>query len=207
LKISIHTISLDNKTPNPKTTMLKSALIVFVMLTIITGIAYPLAVTAVAQLAFPHQTNGSLIVNADKIVGSELLGQGFDDPKYFWGRPSATAAFPYDASSSTGSNLGPTNPDQLKAVHGRLDAIHQAQPNDSRPVPIELVTASASGLDPEISPAAAEYQITRIAKARGLSEEKVRTLVATQTQGRTFGVLGEPRVNVLKLNLALDSLN
>ncbi len=152
--------------------MFKSALIVFVMLTIITGIAYPLLITAVAQLAFPHQANGSLIVQADKIVGSELLGQGFDNPKYFWGRPSATAAFPYDASSSTGSNLGPTNPDQLKAVQGRLDAIHQAQPGDSRPVPVELVTASASGLDPEISPAAAEYQIARIAKSRRLIRRK-----------------------------------
>ncbi|HZZ27089.1 MAG TPA: potassium-transporting ATPase subunit KdpC [Pirellulales bacterium] len=184
---------------------LKAAIVIFLALTFVTGIVYPLLVTAVAQLVFPHQANGSLIVQGDKIIGSQLLGQGFDDPKYFWGRPSATAAFPYDASSSTGSNFGPTNPDQLKAVSARLDAIHKAQPDDPRLVPVELVTASASGLDPEISPAAAEFQIARIAKARDVSEEKIRALVAAQTQGRTLGVLGEPCVNVLKLNLALDA--
>jgi potassium-transporting ATPase KdpC subunit len=181
-----------------------TALRLFVILSIITGIVYPMLVTAIAQIVFPYQANGSLIVVEDKLVGSELLGQSFDDPKYFWGRPSATSAFADDASSSSGSNLGPTNPAQLDAVKGRLEAIHKAQPDDSRPVPVELVTASASGLDPEISPAAAEYQIPRVAKARGLSEEKVRQLVTDNTNGRTFGLLGEPRVNVLKLNLALD---
>jgi potassium-transporting ATPase KdpC subunit len=184
---------------------LKSAIIVFLALTLLTGIAYPLLITVIAQLAFPHQAGGSLIVQNNKIVGSELLGQCFDDPKYFWGRPSATSAFACDASASTGSNYAPTNPDQIKAVKDRLDAIRKAQPDDVRPVPIELVTASASGLDPQISPAAAEFQITRVAKARGLAEGKVQELVAAQTEGRTFGILGEPRVNVLKLNLALDA--
>jgi K+-transporting ATPase ATPase C chain len=138
------------------------------------------------------------------LIGSELLGQSFDDPKYFWGRPSATSAFPNDASSSTGSNYGPTNPDQFKAVNGRIEAIKKAYPNQTGPIPIELVTASASGLDPHISPAAAEYQVKRVAAARGLTDDQVRNLVNVNTQGRTFGILGEPRVNVLKLNLSLD---
>jgi K+-transporting ATPase ATPase C chain len=184
---------------------LKSAIIVFLALTLLTGVAYPLLVTAVAQLAFPHQASGSLIVQNNKTIGSELLGQYFDDPKYFWGRPSATAAFACDASASTGSNYAPTNPDQIKAVKDRLAAIRQTQPDDQRPVPIDLVTASASGLDPHISPAAAEFQITRVAKARGWAESKLQELVVAQTEGRTFGILGEPRVNVLMLNLALDA--
>jgi K+-transporting ATPase ATPase C chain len=184
---------------------LRSAIMVFIALSVMTGIAYPLVVTGIAQVIFPHQANGSLIVQGDKTIGSELLGQSFDDPKYFWGRPSATSAFPNDASSSTGSNYGPTNPAQFDAVKGRLEAIHKSQPDDTRAVPVELVTASASGLDPHISPAAAEFQLTRIAKARGVSEEEIRRLVATNTESRTFGLLGEPRVNVLKLNLALDA--
>jgi potassium-transporting ATPase KdpC subunit len=184
---------------------LRSAILVFIALSVVTGIAYPLVVTGIAQVVFPRQANGSLIVRGDKTIGSELLGQSFDDPKYFWGRPSATSAFPNDASSSSGSNYGPTNPAQMDAVKGRLEAIHKAQPDDSRPVPVELVTASASGLDPEISPGAADYQIPRVAKSRGISEDEVRKLIAANTQGRTFGLLGEPRVNVLKLNLALDA--
>ena len=185
---------------------LRSVVLMFVVLTLITGVAYPLLVTAIAQIAFPHQANGSLIVRDGKLVGSELIGQSFDDPKYFWGRPSATSAFPYDASASSGSNLGPTNPAQFDAVRTRLDAIKKAQPDSTGPVPIELVTASASGLDPEISPAAAEYQIERVAKVRGISVDQGHKLVAQNTAGRTFGILGEPRVNVLKLNLALDDL-
>jgi K+-transporting ATPase ATPase C chain len=185
-------------------TQLRCAVLVFVVLTLITGVAYPLAVTLIAQAAFPHQANGSLIMRDGKLVGSELLGQAFDDPKYFWGRPSATSAFANDASSSSGSNLGPTNPAQLDAVRARLDALKKAQPESTGPVPIDLVTASASGVDPEISPAAAAYQIARVAKARGLADDKVRQLVTDNTTGRTFGVLGEPRVNVLKLNLALE---
>jgi K+-transporting ATPase ATPase C chain len=185
---------------------MRSAVLMFVVLTVITGVAYPLVVTGVAQVVFPHQANGSLIVRDGKVVGSELLGQSFDDPKYFWSRPSATSAFPNDASASTGSNLGPTNPAQFDAVRARIDAIKKVQPDSTEPVPIDLVTASASGLDPEISPAAAEYQLARVAKARGLSEDVVGKLVAQNTDGRTFGILGEPRVNVLKLNLALDDL-
>ncbi|HEY2826931.1 MAG TPA: potassium-transporting ATPase subunit KdpC, partial [Pirellulales bacterium] len=164
-----------------------TVLVVFLLLTIVTGIVYPVLVTVIAQVVFPHQANGSLIVQGDKTVGSELLGQHFDDPKYFWGRPSATGAFPNDASSSTGSNYGPTNPAQFDAVKGRLEAFHKAQPDDSRPVPVELVTASASGLDPEISPGAAEFQVGRVAKQRGLSEEKVRQLVGVNTDGRSLG--------------------
>jgi K+-transporting ATPase ATPase C chain len=186
-------------------TQLRSAILVFVVLTLITGVAYPLAVTLIAQTVFPHQANGSLILRDGKLVGSELLGQAFDDPKYFWGRPSATSAFADDASSSSGSNLGPTNPAQFDAVRARIDALKKVQPESSGPVPIDLVTASASGLDPEISPAAAEYQIARVAKARNLTQDKVRQLVAGNTTGRTFGLLGEPRVNVLQLNLDLDA--
>jgi potassium-transporting ATPase KdpC subunit len=185
---------------------LRSVVLMFVVLTLITGVAYPLLVTAIAQIVFPYQANGSLIVRDGKLVGSELIGQSFDDPKYFWGRPSATSAFPDDASGSSGSNLGPTNPAQFDAVRGRLDAIKKAQPDSTGPVPIDLVTASASGLDPEISPAAAEYQVERVTKVRGISVDQVHKLVAQNTADRTFGILGEPRVNVLKLNLALDDL-
>jgi K+-transporting ATPase ATPase C chain len=183
-----------------------SIIAVFLMLTLITGVVYPLVVTGIVQIAFRHQAAGSLIVKGDKIIGSELIGQSFDEPKYFWGRPSATSAFPNDPSSSNGSNLGPTNPDQFKAVGDRVKALRDADPGKKDPIPIDLVTASASGLDPHISPAGAEFQVSRVARVRGVAEDKVRQIVAANTEGRTFGLLGEPRVNVLKLNLALDAL-
>jgi K+-transporting ATPase ATPase C chain len=184
---------------------LRIAVLMFVLLTLITGVAYPVVFTLFAQGVFPNQANGSLMVRDGKVVGSELIGQHFDDPKYFWSRPSATSAFPNDPSSSSGSNVGPTNPDQFKAVKDRVDALQKAAADQTAPIPIDLVTASASGLDPHISPAAAEYQIKRVASARGMSEEQVRSLVKSQTEGRTLGILGEARVNVLLLNLALDA--
>lgn len=185
---------------------LRPALVIFALLTVITGVLYPAAVTLIAQGVFPHQANGSVVTEGENKLGSELIGQPFDDAKYFWGRPSATSPVPYNGASSTGSNLGPTNPDQLKAVKERVDAIRKAHPEKGdAPVPVDLVTASGSGLDPHISPAAAEYQVVRVAKARGLTEARVRQLVADHTEGRTLGLLGEPRVNVLNLNLALDA--
>ena len=186
---------------------LRAAGTIFLGLTVVTGVAYPLLVTLLAQGLFSHQANGSVLEQDGKAIGSELIGQTFDDPRYFWGRPSATSPMGNNASSSTGSNLGPTNPAHLEAVKGRVEALRAAHPDQSGPVPVDLVTASASGLDPHISPAAAEYQVSRIAKARNLSAEQVRQLVAAHTQGRTLGLLGEPRVNVLKLNLALDGAN
>jgi K+-transporting ATPase ATPase C chain len=176
------------------------------MLTVITGILYPLSITGIAQIAFPHEANGSLIESNGKMVGSELIGQSFNDPKYFWGRPSATTP-PYNGASSTGSNRGPTTPAQHDAVMREVERIRKAHPErGDAPIPADLVTASASGLDPHISPAAAEYQVVRVAKARGLSEDAVRQLIAEHTEGRTFGLLGEPRVNVLRLNLALSTI-
>ncbi len=183
---------------------LRSALVLFLLLTLLTGVVYPLLVTLIAQAVFPRQANGSIVERDGKPVGSELIGQQFDDPRYFWSRPSKTDPVPYNAASSNGSNLGPTNPDHLKAVRERIEAIRKAHPEQTGPVPIDLVTASASGLDPHISPAAAEYQVWRVAKARGLSEDRVRQLVTASTEGRKLGLLGEPRVNVLRLNLALD---
>jgi K+-transporting ATPase ATPase C chain len=183
---------------------LRPALLSLLLLSVITGIAYPAVVTGIAQLAFPRQANGSLIVKDGKVVGSSLIGQPFDDPKYFWGRPSATSPFPYHAGASSGSNLGPTNPALTQAVQGRVDALRAADPGNPAPVPVDLVTASGSGLDPDISPAAALYQVRRVATARGLDEGKVRQLVEQHTEGRQLGFLGEPRVNVLALNLALD---
>jgi K+-transporting ATPase ATPase C chain len=192
----------------------RPAIVSLVILTIITGIIYPLLVTGIAQVVFPSQANGSLIVGADGTLrGSSLIGQEFSDPKYFWGRPSATGPVPYTAfnadklTGSSGSNYGPLNqaligPDGL--VQTRIAALKAADPSNSAPIPVDLVTASGSGLDPHISPAAAEYQVARVAKARGLDEARVRELVAQHTEGRTFGILGEPRVNVLELNLALD---
>jgi K+-transporting ATPase ATPase C chain len=173
------------------------------------GIAYPLLVTGIAQAAFPHQANGSLIVKDGKTLGSSLIGQPFDDPKYFWGRLSATTdangkPLPYNGASSYGSNLGPTNPALADEVKARIDALHAADPDNHAPVPVDLVTSSGSGLDPHISPAAAEYQVGRIARVRGLDEGRVRTLVAEHTHDRQLGFLGEPRVDVLALNLALD---
>jgi K+-transporting ATPase ATPase C chain len=183
---------------------LKPAIIMLALLTLITGVIYPLAVTVIAQVAFPAQANGSLIVKDGTAIGSELIGQPFDDPQYFWGRLSATAPFPYNAAASGGSNLGPTNPALIDEVRARIQALQAADPANAQPIPIDLVTSSGSGLDPHISPAAAEYQVARVARARGLGEAVVRQLVAQHTQDRDLGVLGEPRVNVLELNLALD---
>jgi K+-transporting ATPase ATPase C chain len=180
--------------------------------TLITGVIYPLVVTGIAQVAFPHQANGSLIVIDGKAYGSELIGQQFDAPKYFWGRLSATGAFPYNAfnaetlTGSSGSNYGPLNPALTEMVQARVDALKAADPANTAPIPVDLVTASGSGLDPHISIAAALYQVHRVAQARGLSDEAVRSIVNQYTEGRQFGFLGEPRVNVLELNLALDGL-
>ncbi len=186
------------------TAHLRPALTSLLLLTLITGVAYPLLVTGVAQAVFPFQANGSLIVKDGKVVGSALIGQRFDDPRYFWGRPSATSPFPYNAAASSGSNLSPTNPALIATVQGRVDALRAADPGNTVPVPVDLVTASASGLDPHISPAAALYQVARVARARKLEPEAVRALVERHTEGRFLGLLGEPRVNVLTLNLALD---
>jgi K+-transporting ATPase ATPase C chain len=183
---------------------LRSVLILFILLTAVTGIAYPLLITGIGQTVFSHQAKGSLILQDGWVLGSELIGQPFADPKYFWGRPSATAPFPYNAAASSGSNLGPLNPVLLDAVKARVEALRQADPSQQGPIPIDLVTASGSGLDPHISPAAAEYQINRVAKARKLNPKQMRELVSKYTEGRQFGILGEPRVNVLKLNLTLD---
>ena len=184
--------------------LIRNAVSMLLVMTLVTGIAYPLLATGVAQALFPHQADGSLIEKNGKPVGSELIGQYFDDPRYFWGRPSATAPQPYNGTASNGSNLGPTNPALREAVQQRIDALRKADPNNTAPVPVDLVTASASGLDPEISPAAAQYQVARVARMRHMRVEQVQALVAKFTQGRQLGVLGEPRVNVLRLNLALD---
>ncbi len=183
----------------------RPALVMIVVMSLITGVAYPLVVTGIAKVAFPKQANGSLIEREGKAVGSELIGQPFSDPKYFWSRASATAPFPYNAGASSGSNQGPLNPALTDAVSGRIKALRDADPDNQSPVPVDLVTASGSGLDPHISPAAAEYQVDRVAKARSADPSKVRALVAQFTEGRQLGVLGEPRVNVLNLNLALDA--
>jgi potassium-transporting ATPase KdpC subunit len=186
--------------------ILRPLVVLFAAMTVITGIAYPAVVTAIAQAVFPHQANGSLIEKDGKPVGSELLGQQFDAPYYFWGRLSATSPNPYNAQNSGGSNLGPTNPALADEVKGRLSALHDADPSNTMPVPVDLVTSSGSGLDPEISPAAAAYQAARVAKARALTVDQVNDLIAQNTSGRQLGVLGESRVNVLKLNLALDQV-
>ena len=186
------------------TAYLRPALMSLILFTLITGVAYPLVVTGIAQVIFPFQANGSLIVKDGKAVGSALIGQPFDEPKYFWGRPSATSPFGYNAASSSGSNLSPTNPDLIKAVQGRVEALRAADPGNTAPVPVDLVTASGSGLDPHISPAAALYQVSRVARERKIAPDAVRALVERNTEGRFWGLLGEPRVNVLALNLALD---
>jgi K+-transporting ATPase ATPase C chain len=180
------------------------AVISLALFTVLTGIVYPAFVTAIAQAAFPHQANGSLILQNGKPVGSELIGQPFDDPGYFWGRPSTTAPFPDNAGASTGSNLSPTNPDLLKAVQGRVEALRAADPGNLAPVPVDLVTASGSGLDPHISPAAALYQVARVARLRKQDPQIVQRLLDEHVEERLLGLFGEPRVNVLLLNLDLD---
>jgi potassium-transporting ATPase KdpC subunit len=188
------------------TALLRPALVLFALLTAITGLAYPAVVTGVARILFSSQTQGSLVSEGDRVVGSALIGQPFTDARYFWGRPSATAPFAYNAAASTGSNQGPSNPALHDAVKSRIETLRAADPGNAAPVPVDLVTASGSGLDPQVSPAAALYQIPRVARARGLDESRVRALVEQHIEGRSLGVLGEPRVNVLLLNLDLDRL-
>jgi K+-transporting ATPase ATPase C chain len=178
-----------------------------VVMTVLLGVVYPLAITGVAQLAFPAAARGSLLYDHGALIGSRLIGQSFSDPKYFWGRPSATTPQPYNALASSGSNLGPLNPALLEAVRANAKALHAADPGNGRPIPVELVTASASGLDPDISPAAARYQANRVAQARALPLAQVEGLIATHTRGRWLGLVGEPRIDVLELNLALDGLH
>ena len=186
-------------------TLFRPALVLFVLLSLLTGIAYPYAITGIAALVFPREAAGSLVERDGKVVGSLLIGQSFSDPKYFWSRPSATSPMANNAVASSGSNLGPTNPALIDAVKGRVAALRSADPGNAAPVPVDLVTASASGLDPEISRAGAEYQAARVARVRGLPVERVRALVAEHSRGQWLGFLGEPRVNVLALNLALDA--
>lgn len=183
----------------------RPALTLFVALSLVTGLVYPLAVTGIAQLAFPEAANGSLVVRDGKPVGSELIGQSFSDPKHFWSRPSATSPMPYNAANSAGSNQGPSNPALAEAVRARIEALRAADPGNTAPVPVDLVTASASGLDPHISRAAADHQVNRVARARGLPPERVRALVEQNTEQPWLGFIGEPRVHVLRLNLALDA--
>jgi K+-transporting ATPase ATPase C chain len=184
---------------------LRPAAVLLVLLTALTGIAYPLQVAVVAEIAFPRQARGSLVTRGTDVVGSALIGQPFSDPKYFWGRGSATTPFPYNAAASSGSNLGPLNPVLVDAVEARVAALRAADPDNPTPIPVDLVTASGSGLDPHISPAAARWQVPRVARARGLAPNAVEALVARHTEPRQWGFLGEPRVNVLALNLDLDA--
>jgi K+-transporting ATPase ATPase C chain len=186
--------------------ILRPALVLFILLTLITGVAYPLVVTGIAKTVFAEQAAGSLITREGKTVGSSLIGQNFSDPKHFWGRPSATGPMPYNATASSGSNQGPLNPALTDAVKSRVEALRAADPGNMAPVPVDLVTASASGLDPHISLAAARYQAGRVAKARGLAPEKVLGIVGAQTENPLFGLIGETQVNVLKLNIALNAL-
>ncbi|HEY4975347.1 MAG TPA: potassium-transporting ATPase subunit KdpC [Steroidobacteraceae bacterium] len=183
------------------------SVLMLLLFSVLTGVVYPLAVTGIANLCCARTAGGSLILQGDRLVGSALLGQPFDDPKYFWPRPSATTPQPYNGASSTGSNLGPTNPAQLDAVKARLATLQQADPGNTLAVPVDLVTASASGLDPHISPAAAQYQLARVARARGIDPAALRALIDAQTQSQQWGLFGEARVNVLQLNLALDALH
>jgi len=186
--------------------ILRPAVVLFTVLTLVTGVVYPLVTTGVAQSLFAAQAGGSLILRDGKPVGSSLIGQNFSEPQHFWGRPSATSPMAYNASASSGSNQGPLNPALTDAIKGRIEALRAADPGNTAPVPVDLVTASASGLDPHISPAAANYQVARVAKARGLAADRVQSLVEQQTEKPLFGFLGESQVNVLKLNLALESL-
>ncbi len=185
-------------------TALRNAFMSLLLFTILTGLIYPLTITGIAQLLLPHQANGSIIMKNGKAVGSELIGQQFDDPKYFWGRLSATTPYPCNGASSSGSNLGPGNPDLMKVSQARIAALRSADPSNTAKIPVDLVTASASGLDPHISPAAAEYQIHRVAEARRVEDARVRDIVAKHTRERWLGLIGEPGVHVLMLNLALD---
>jgi K+-transporting ATPase ATPase C chain len=187
--------------------ILRPAIILFVFLTVLTGVVYPLVVTGIAAVVFPHQARGSIVVRDGAPIGSELIGQSFSNPKYFWSRPSATSPQPYNGTSSGGSNLGPINPALTDAVKARIQALVAADPGNHAPVPVDLVTSSASGLDPDISVAAAQYQMARVARTRQLQLSAVQELVKTHSQGRLWGVLGEPRINVLELNLALDNLD
>lgn len=183
---------------------IRPAVVLFILLSIITGVAYPLATTALGKWLLPKQANGSLIEHDGKLVGSSLIGQNFTEPQYFWGRPSATGPYPNNAAASSGSNQGPLNPALAEAVKSRVNALKVADPDNTLPVPVDLVTASASGLDPHISPAAAAYQASRVAKMRGISTTSVQALINDNTEGRQWGIFGEPRVNVLSLNIALD---
>lgn len=187
--------------------IVRPAVVLFLVLTAITGLVYPLVVTGISQVAFPRQAAGSLVEKDGKAIGSLLIGQSFSDPKYFWSRPSATSPQPYNAIASSGSNQGPLNPALTDAVKSRIDALRAADPTNEAPVPVDLVTASASGLDPDLSVAGANYQAARVARVRGLAPDAVQALIASHTRGRLLGVLGEPRVNVLELNLAMDKLN
>jgi K+-transporting ATPase ATPase C chain len=186
---------------------IRPAVTLLTLMTALLGIAYPAVITGIAKVAFPRQAAGSLVTRDGKVVGSTLIGQAFSDPKYFWGRPSATAPQPYNGLASSGSNLGPLNPALIDAVKANSKALHEADPANTRSIPVDLVTASASGLDPEISTAGARYQAGRIARVRGIAPAKVEALIAAQEQGRTLGVFGEPRINVLELNLALDQMH
>ena len=197
---------LQQEVPVKKPALWRPMITLFVVLTVVTGVAYPLVITGIGQTAFKSEANGSMIEQNGKVVGSALMGQQFDAPQYFWGRLSATSPMPYNPSNSSASNLGPTNSALQDEVKGRIAALKAADPTSTQPVPVDLVTSSGSGLDPEISPAAAQYQVNRVAKARGLPVDKVQELVASYTSGRQFGILGEARVNVLELNLALDAL-
>jgi potassium-transporting ATPase KdpC subunit len=188
------------------TTLLRPALVLLLVMTVLTGILYPLLVAGIARLLFPEAAAGSLVTRSGQVIGSRLIGQAFADPGHFWSRPSASTPQPYNGTASGGSNLGPLNPALLDAVKARIQALRAADPGNLAPVPVDLVTASASGLDPDISLAAAEYQVPRVARARGLAPMQLRALIAAHTAGRLLGVLGEPRVNVLELNLALDAL-
>jgi K+-transporting ATPase ATPase C chain len=187
--------------------LVKRSVISLLMLAIITGVIYPVVMTAIGYAVFPHQSQGSLIRRGDEVVGSELIGQPFDDPKYFWPRPSATSGVPYNAGASSGSNLGPTNPKLVQAVQERVAKLKIADPNNRQLIPVDLVTASGSGLEAYISPAAAQYQVPRVARARGLATAQVQQLVSQNTRGRQWGFLGQPRTNVVTLNLALDRLS
>src|SRR5580658_10543873 len=186
--------------------VIRPAIVLFLIMTAVTGIAYPLVVTAIAQLVFPDQAGGSLVLKGGKAVGSRLIGQNFSDPKYFWSRPSATSPQPYNGTGSTASNLGPLNPALMDGIKKNIDALHAADPSNTGPVPVDLVTASGSGLDPELSLAGARYQVARVAQVRGLSQAAVQRLVDSHARGKWLGLLGEPRVNLLELNLALDDL-